>query len=80
MEVVAYKTLETEWSKSWRWPFCEKMLTWEKNAENKITAADSVQSVSDVVKEKRGELVSLVDETKSKIQHKMKMFFDKKAE
>ena len=78
MEVVAYKTLETEWSKSWRWPFCEKMLTWEKNAENKITAADSVQSVSDVVKEKRGELVSLVDETKSKIQHKMKMFFDKK--
>ena len=78
MEIIAYKTLETEWSRSWRWPFCDKMLTWEKNAENKITAADSVQSVSEVVKKKRVELANLVNETKSEIKRKMKKFFDSK--
>ena len=78
MEIIAYKTLETEWSKNWHWPFCEKMLTWEKNAENQITAADSEQSVSDVVKKKRRELKALVDKTKSEIQQEMKRFFDSK--
>ena len=78
MEIIAYKTLETEWSKNWLWPFSEKMLTWEKHAENKITAADSVEAVSDVVKKKRRELTNLVDQTKSEIQQEMKRFFDRK--
>ena len=76
MEIIAYKALETEWSRNWRWPLHEKMLMWEKLAENKITAADTVPSVSEVVCKKCDELATFVSTAEAEIAQEMKEFFD----
>ena len=59
LEIIAYKTLETEWSRNWQLPFYEDMLNWEKTAEYWITTADTMRSISEAAKSRREELKKL---------------------
>ncbi len=74
LEITAYHSLETEYSK-WDWEFQEGMLNQEHKAGNLIITAD-VEDVPDLVKKKQKELIEYASEDLYKpLKMKMDAFF-----